>query len=78
MKSEDSLSEMVKVRFTPSQLNALRRIAEKTNMSVSEIVRIGAISWYAYTSKPFIEIIKEINEVLPDEVLFAKHGRKKK
>jgi len=77
MKSEDSLSETVKVRFTPSQLNAMKRIAEKTNMSVSEIVRIGAISWYAYTSKPFIEIIKEINEVVPDEVLFENKRKKK-
>jgi len=77
MKSEDSLSETVKVRFTPSQLNAMKRIAEKTNMSVSEIVRIGAISWYAYTSKPFIEIIKEINEVVPDEVLFENNKKKK-
>lgn len=63
------LSVSVKVRFTASEVEKLREIADGADMTLSTFIRWCTTSWILFSNTRIIDVLKNVEELSRDNLM---------
>lgn len=65
VQSEQALTERIQVRFSSSEMDTIRGMAQQMNKPIGEIIRWATVSFLIITDQKLIDILKPLREIEP-------------